>query len=237
MAHRREALLVAGGRHHDFGFIRFELLKRMAQNPAVHTTVSHDFSDVEALSSADFLVSYTCDVRPTAVEVQALRAFVSEGGRWLALHSTNAIAELNADGVAVATTGSSSFFELLGTKFIAHPTIREFDVCAPDDASHPVLGDIRTFRTRDEIYLVERMADIDVLLETTYVGPTTGVPEHWEDERPLPVLYVRQLGPGAVLYLTLGHASGEADAVERCSWEVPEFLEIVERAFEWVWSD
>jgi hypothetical protein len=25
-------------------------------------------------------------------------------------------------------------------------------------------------------------------------------------------------------------------AVERCSWEAPEFLEILERAFEWAWS-
>jgi uncharacterized protein len=246
MAHRIDALLVAGGRDHDFDFVRLELLKRMAENPAVHTTVSRDFSDIEALGSADFLVSYTCNIRPTETEQHALRRFVSEGGRWLALHATNAIADLNADGVAVATTGWSSFFDLLGTKFIAHPTIREFDVRAPEGVSDPLLGDIRSFRTNDEIYLVERTTDIDVLLETTYVGPTTGVPEHWDDERPQPVLYVRHLGRGSVLYLTLGHASGRrgmqpmADdfgAVERCSWEVPEFLEILERAFEWAWSD
>ncbi len=131
MARRINALLVAGGRNHDFDFVRLELLKQMAENPAVHTTVRGDFSDLDALSSADFLVSYTSNVRPTATEEQALRAFVSEGGRWLALHATNAIADLNVDGVATATTGWSSFFELLGTKFIAHPAIRQFDVRAP----------------------------------------------------------------------------------------------------------
>jgi type 1 glutamine amidotransferase len=238
MARRIGALLVAGGLHHDFDFVRRELLKRMAKNPAVHTTVSHDFSDLDALRSADFLVSYTCNVRPTATEEQALRSFVAEGGRWLALHATNAIADLNIDGLATATTGWSGFFELLGTKFIAHPDIRQFDVKAPEGVSHPLLGDIRNFRTNDEIYLVERTADIDVLLETTYVGPTTGIPAYWHDETPQPVLYIRRLGRGSIVYLTLGHASEQRDpgAVERCSWEVPEFLEILERAFEWAWS-
>jgi type 1 glutamine amidotransferase len=246
MARRINALLVAGGRNHDFDFVRRELLKRTVENPAVHTTVRSDFSDIDALTSADFLVSYTCDVRPTATEQQALRSFVAEGGRWLALHATNALADLNVDGVATATTGWSSFFELLGTKFIAHPAIRQFDVRAPQGVSHPLLADIRNFRTTDEIYLVERTADIDVLLETTYVGPTTGVPAHWDDETPQPVLYIRRLGRGSIVYLTLGHASERKDiqptvdddlgAVERCSWEVPEFSEILERAFEWAWS-
>ncbi len=247
MPRRVNALLVAGGRNHDFDFVRLELLKRTAENPAVHTTVSRDFSDIDALSSADFLVSYTCNVRPTATEEQALRSFVSEGGRWLALHATNAIADLNADGLATATTGWSSFFELLGTKFIAHPAIRQFDVRAPEGVSHPLLADIRNFRTNDEIYLVERTTDIDVLLETTYVGPTTGVPAHWDDETPQPVLYIRRLGRGSIVYLTLGHASGRGEigpivdddfgVVERCSWEVPEFLAILERALEWAWSN
>jgi type 1 glutamine amidotransferase len=233
MARRMNALLVAGGTDHDFDFVRLELLDRMAENPAVHTTVCQDFSDVDALSSADFLVSYTCNVRPTVTEEDALRRFVSEGGRWLALHATNAIADVNADGVAAATTGCSTFFELLGTKFIAHPTIRQFDVRASDGVSHPLLGDIRNFRTNDEIYLVERTADIDVLLETTYMGPTTGAPARWDDDTPQPVLYIRRLGRGSIVYLTLGHASHAGD---RCSWESPEYLEILKRAFEWAWS-
>jgi type 1 glutamine amidotransferase len=218
----------------------------MAENPAVHTTVSRDFSDIEALSSADFLVSFTCNIRPTVTQEQALRGFVSEGGRWLALHATNAIVDLDTDGIAIATSGWSSFFELLGTKFIAHSAIREFEVRTPEGVAHPLLEDIRNFRTNDEIYLVERTTDIDVLLETTYVGPTTGVPAHWDDETPQPVLYVRRLGRGSIVYFTLGHAAGRRDmrpmvddfgAVERCSWEIPEFLEILERAFEWAWSD
>ena len=236
------ALLVAGGQHHDFDFVRRRLLERMAENPAVGTTVRNDFSDIEALTVADLLVSYTCNVRPTVAQELALRRFVSQGGRWLALHATNAMLGARADGAEVATSGWSRFFDLLGTKFITHSAICEFDVRAAEGAAHSVLGDIRKFRTRDEIYLVERTAPIDVLLETTYAGPTTGVPGHWDDERPQPVLYLRHLGRGSVLYLTLGHASVRGDeqttmedpaAVERCSWDVPEFAEILHRAFEW----
>jgi len=236
------ALLIAGGEHHDFDFVRHELLDRIADNPAVRVTVGGDYSHIDALSTADVLVSYTCNVRPNEVETAALRQFVSGGGRWLALHATNAIADVDADGVAVATTDCSEFFELLGTRFITHPTIRDFEVRAPDDVAHPLLGDCRRFRTTDEIYLVERTADIDVLLETTYVGPTTGVPAVWDDDRPQPVLYTRRLGRGSIVYLALGHVScastvpGEIAAIERCSWEVPEFLQILGRAFDWAWS-
>jgi hypothetical protein len=231
-----KALLVVGGSHHDFDFLRLELLERMTENPAVGTTLRTDFSDLDALSSADFLVSYTCGVRPTATEEEALRTFVSDGGRWLALHSTNAIVDVTDDGLSAATTGCSRFFDVLGTKFITHPEIREFDVRVPDGAIHPLLGEIRRFRTRDEIYLLERTAEIQVLLETSYVGPTTGLPAHWDDDAPQPVLYLRRLGRGSIVYFTLGHASN-VGTVERCSWEVPEFVQILGRAFDWLWSD
>ncbi len=227
------ALLVAGGQHHDFDFIREQLLARLAQNQLVHVSVSDDFAGVEALTSADVLVSYTCNVRPTVEQQNAVRTFVSGGGRWLALHATNAMLDVSSDGVAVATSGWSGFFGLLGTKFITHSAIREFDVSAPEGARHSFIEDVRGFRTRDEIYLVERTGSIEVLLETTYVGPTTGVPAHWDDARPQPVLYVRRLGSGSVVYLTLGHASVGGE--ERCSWDVPEFSEILRRAFEWAW--
>ena len=36
---------------------------------------------------------------------------------------------------------------------------------------------------------------------------------------------------GAIVYLTLGHAS--VGTIERCSWDTPEFLEILHRGFEW----
>ena len=51
--------------------------------------MAQDFADVEAITESDFLVTYTCDLRPSVEQQQAIRAWVEHGGRWLALHGTN----------------------------------------------------------------------------------------------------------------------------------------------------
>lgn len=60
--------------------------------------VFEDYANLEAIAKADFLVSYTCDVTPGLAQQEALRAFVERGGRWYALHGTNAILRFLADG-------------------------------------------------------------------------------------------------------------------------------------------
>ena len=69
---RVDAVLVAGGRYHDIDFARAELLKLLAEHPHVRTTVAPDFSDRDAIAAADFLVTYTCDVRPSEAEQSVL---------------------------------------------------------------------------------------------------------------------------------------------------------------------
>ena len=68
---RIDAYLVCGGWWHDFDFVRFELLKLLAEDDHVRVKVAQDFADIEAIAATDFLVSYTCDVRPTEAEAQA----------------------------------------------------------------------------------------------------------------------------------------------------------------------
>jgi type 1 glutamine amidotransferase len=55
-------------------------------------------------------------------------------------------------------------------------------------------------------------------------------------------MYLRPLGSGAVLYNTLGHCRGHYDMVpqkdyypdvDRCSWELPVFYEILRRSLRW----
>ena len=54
--------------------------------------------------------------------------------------------------------------------------------------------------------------------------------------------YLRPLGDGAVLYNTLGHCRGHHDmvplrdwwpTVDRCSWELPQYRELLRRAVRW----
>ena len=89
MERRIDAYLVCGGKYHDFDFARLELLQLLAADDHVRVQVAQHFGDVAAITASDFLVTYTCDLRPSADEQEAIRAWVEGGGRWLALHGTN----------------------------------------------------------------------------------------------------------------------------------------------------
>src|ERR1700685_818692 len=76
---RPGAVLVCGGGGGRVAYAREQ----------VRTQVFSDYGCVTALERADLLVTYTCDVRPSPAEQDALAGFVDRGGRWLALHGTH----------------------------------------------------------------------------------------------------------------------------------------------------
>src|SRR5450755_4988083 len=90
-APRINSYLVCGGKYHDMDFARLELLKLLQEHEQIRVRVGEDFSNSAAIESADFIVTYTCDVLPSAAEQAALEAFLTGGGRWLALHGTNSL--------------------------------------------------------------------------------------------------------------------------------------------------
>ena len=240
---RVQAYLVAGGRYHDIDFARGELLKLLAEHPHVRTVVAPDFADVDGIAAADFLVTYTCDVRPTEAEQAALQAYVEGGGRWLALHGTNSALDFTKEGVA-APRVIETLAWTLGTQFIAHPPIQPYRVesVAPH---HPLVSGIEPFETDDELYLsrVHEEKALEPLLVTHYSGLADGfVESDWSDAGEHLVSYLRPLGEGAVLYNTLGHCRGHWDmqpvmdyypAVERCSWDLPVYYELLRRGLRW----
>lgn len=59
MSQKRDIYLVAGGRFHDIGFARLELLKLLAKRDESYVQIGSDFSDVEQILASDFLVTYT----------------------------------------------------------------------------------------------------------------------------------------------------------------------------------
>ena len=61
--------------------------------------MSHCTIDAQAIAEADFLISYTCDVAGTPEQQKALADYVANGGRWFALHGTNSVLEMLADGI------------------------------------------------------------------------------------------------------------------------------------------
>jgi len=243
MAQRIEAMLVAGGRYHDIDFARVELLKLLAEHPRVRVQVDSDYANHEALSDCRFLVTYTCDLRPSEAQQQALHDFVAGGGRWLALHGTNSVLDFTPDGVEAPRNIPTLAFTL-GSQFVAHPPIQPYKVeaVAPD---HPLVSGIDAFETDDELYLNEyhEKEKLVPLLETHYAGKAAGFKEaDWDDADRHLVMYLRPLGEGAVLYNTLGHCRGHYDMkpvmdyypqIERCSWEHPEYYELLRRSLRW----
>jgi uncharacterized protein len=241
-ASRKDGCFVAGGMSHDFDFARLEILARLAVWPHVRMRVNAHFEDTKALENAAFLVSYTCNVAPSAAAEAALERFLDRGGRWLALHATNSILAWTEAGVA-SVHRNPAFFRMLGSEFKAHPLIGPYrvEVQAPD---HPLVRGLGSFEIEDELYLSSFHAPVEVLLTARYSGDAPGFTESdWRQDDPVrPVMYLRRYGKGEVLYLTPGHARGHYDAphrtpfypkIERGAWTSPAFLTLLSRALAW----
>jgi hypothetical protein len=245
---RIDVTLVAGGKYHDIDFARLELLTLLAEHEEFRVRVQPDFEDHEAITAGSILVSYTCDVRPSLDAQQAIRTWVEGGGRWVALHGTNAALTLGGPNGVEAPRCQPVWSDTLGSQFVAHPPIQPYAVQV-SDPDHWLVAGIERFDTNDELYLSEH-ADVDALiplLHTTWSGEATGFAEaDWSAEaagtdRHL-VMYERPLGDGAVLYNTLGHCRGHYDMVpvldyypviERGSWEQPAYYELLRRSLRW----
>ncbi|WP_137787327.1 ThuA domain-containing protein [Sphingomonas sp. 3P27F8] len=238
---RIDCVLIAGGKYHDIDFARLELLKLLAEDERVRTRVFEDFECVEAIAACDLLVSYTCDVTPSLQAQEAIRAFVAGGGRYYALHGTNSILRFLENGLVDTPDWAPHFMETLGSAFASHPPIEPFRIEIAD-ATHPVSAGIEPFETTDELYLSRPRADLHVLLDTEFGGETPGfVDSTWARARH-PVVYLRPLGDGAVLYNALGHCRGHYDlqplsdwwpTVDRCSWELDVYYELLRRGLDW----
>lgn len=242
---RVDAVLVCGGRWHDFDYARYELLGLLGAREQVRTQVFGDYACGPALSRADLLISYTCDVRPSVVEAGALASFVARGGRWLALHGTHSAIDPPAVSGGVYRTPRvlGRFAEVLGGQFLAHPPIAPYTVHVTSP-SHPLVAGVPPFEVRDELYVCELHPPLEVLLHARFTGECRGFEEgHVTDDEPRPVLYLKRTGQGTVCYFTLGHCRGRFDVQDLGvddlgkrdfgSWPVPEFRTVLERCLDW----
>ena len=233
--------LIAAGKYHDIDFARLELLKLLAEAPELRTTVANNFGDTARLADCALLITYTCDLLPSTSEVAALKDFLERGGRWLALHGTNSILRFDEAGKVTTPDEAPALMALLGTRFTGHPPIAPFKVCM--SRTHELTVGLRNFSTVDELYLCDVTADINVLMHSAFEGGEC--PDFARQDFPpqdVPILYLRSLGKGAVLYCTLGHCRGHYDLrplsnywphPQRCSWDYPIFREILRRGIHW----
>jgi type 1 glutamine amidotransferase len=239
-----EAALIASGPFHDIAYVRQQLLGLLGDEFRIRTRVFEDYTQIEAITAADVIVSYTCDVVADDAQSAALRGWLERGGRWFALHATNATLAW-VDGKVVSPDRSPAFMELLGSSFAAHPPLGLYrvEVADPD---HPLVQGLESFEVRDEQYLGPVRAPIHVLLDSHFAGETPRFQvSQWPAARH-PVLYVRELGRGAVLYFTMGHSfpppmevdggvdGGTVSEGDHCSWNEPIFRELLRRGVGWL---
>jgi type 1 glutamine amidotransferase len=246
--------LVCGGRWHDMDYARLELLKLLGEDPCIRMQVAGDYRDGEAIESADFLMTYTCDLIPEEAQQDSIERFLSAGGRWIALHGTNSILKYLKGRGWEAPRTAPRFMAMLGSQFIAHPPIEPYRVHISDPA-HPLVAGLDSFEVDDELYLAEYHGESHALLHTHYRGAAPGfVARFWPGgageeggvdaratDRQL-VLYLHAHGGGEVLYCTLGHCRGRYDmrpliaeypSIERGSWKLPVYHELLRRAIRW----
>lgn len=239
---RKVGYLVVGGEGHDMDYVRLELLRMLSEYEHLRIVVAANYDDVASIEEAEFLISYTSNVAPSPAAEKALHAFVSGGNRWLALHASNALYKFTPEGVGPRQE-ASLFMSTLGSQFMAHPPIAPFRVDV-DDADHPLVRGIASFEAKDELYLSRVTGKPHVILSTRFAGEAPGfIDREWPNDEARPVLYLHKVGKGEVLFFALGHARGHYDAphrtpyyptVERGSWDVPEFREILRRSLGWV---
>ncbi|MGI9624750.1 MAG: ThuA domain-containing protein [Acidimicrobiales bacterium] len=242
---RIDAYLVAGGRFHDIDYARLQLLNLLAEHPHVRVKVGSDYEDTDSIAASSFLVSYTCDIRPSESAQHAIRSWVGDGGRWLALHGTNSALDYEPGKPVGAPRCFPDWAELLGSQFISHPPIAPFPVQV-SDPDHWLVKDIEPFETDDELYLCDYHGreDLHPLLQTEWQGETPGFEDSdWTECDPIHlVMYTKNHGHGAILYNNLGHCRGHWDmtdaiayypVIERCSWEIPQYHELLRRGLRW----
>ena len=242
---RIDVTLVAGGKYHDIDFARRELLTLLGEHEEFRVRVQPDYEDTAGIEKSSILVSYTCDVRPSEKAQTEIRSWVENGGRWVALHGTNAALTLGGPNGVDAPRCFPSWADTLGSQFVAHPPIQPYTVQV-SDPNHWLVAGIESFDTDDELDLSE-YADRDALhglLHTTWQGDAKGFVEaDWTNCDPTHlVMYLRDLGQGSILYNTLGHCRGHYDMapvldyyprIERCSWEKPAYYELLRRSLRW----
>jgi len=236
-----DVYVVCNAKYHDTNFARLELLKLLAEHEDVWVRVAESFADIEAISASTLLVTYTCDLCPTEEEQAGLQRFLESGGRWFALHGTNAIVNF-VDGKANTPDVAPNLMQTLGSRFVAHPAIEKFMVHVTD-IKHPITADLEDFEIEDEPYYCEFFGEHEVLLEASYQSPSSGyVRSDFGTERDSqPQMYLHPVGEGQVLYLTLGHCSGKYDMqplmavapVNRCAWNYPVFYDLLQRGIRW----
>ena len=120
--------------------------------------VAQDFRDIEAITAADTLVSYTCDVRPSDAprRLRSRPGWKAAGAGWPSTARTRFLDPPSDESGGLWSTPrhNPAFFEVLGSQFLSHPAIEPYPVTvSPGAEGDPLVQGLEPFAAHDELYL------------------------------------------------------------------------------------
>ncbi len=246
---------------HDHDYSRLRLLQFLQEKEAP-ASVGNDFTDLAKwLTRCQLLITYVAGPYPDDEQDQALRGWLRDGGRWLALHGTSGGRAVRVDGQRQRRMVKGSFHETLGGFFINHPPVRRFNVDVAAGGNPLTRGLPESFEVVDEPYMIELQdpASSEVLL-TAELGPDMSPPGFgflydedtalMADGKTRVLGYTREVGKGGVTYIALGHchtpasnsqpfvdrsvnAEGRTPLLLRSTWEAEPFETLMRNAIDW----
>lgn len=249
----------AGGHDHDYA--RLCLLQILADCD-VPCSVANDYRDLDTwLPISRLMVTYTAGPYLDERQSGMVDAWMSAGGRWLALHGTSGGKAARIEGSDRRRMVRTSHHKVLGGFFINHPPVRRFRVDVADP-QHPIARGLpAAFEVIDEPYMVQVLAPADTrILLTAELGPDTSHPmfafTYDKDTALLPdgrtrvIAYERPVGEGGVCYVALGHCHSPATNLQPCvdasvdpqgkapprmrhTWETDAFQRLLRNAIVW----
>ena len=163
-------------------------------------------------AEADVFLLYTAGGQFATAQQEALAAAVHGGKGYVGIHGAN-IMGWQGDAIDPA---DRPLFDLLGNRYLSHgPGHHEGRHLIEIVGDHPITAGLEDFELFDEYYEFE-LADDDIQVLAQ---------RHRADGVVIPVMYVREVGQGRVVYLALGH--------DMRSWGEPAVRELVRRALRW----
>jgi type 1 glutamine amidotransferase len=238
---------------HDHDYARLRLLGLLAERD-VPASVGNDFADVEKwLPVSRLLITYVAGPYPDAAQCRAIQRWLEAGGHWLGLHGTSGGRAERVAGFRQRRTVRTEHHALLGSYFLTHPPLCEFQV---DVVEHSLTRGVGpSFVVEDEPYFIELLdpASTRILLTAEYgpdaVSPSIGTlyPKDTSlraDNKTRVLGYTRRVGDGGVTYFALGHCHSPASRIGRaaddtmpatlhCAWETDAFTTLLRNAIGW----
>ena len=214
----KRILMILGGIYHDFeGFARAvsPLLKARGHN----VTPTYDLDLLTHLDQGDYdlVLSYASlskhregkgDTTPETLspaQTEALTTWVRAGHGLLGVHSATVSGQPNA-----------AMRELFGARFESHPKEYSFAVY-PMARPHPITHDIEAFCVKDEFYLQDAIAGLDVHM----VAVDRGVAH--------PMVWTKTEGQGRVACVGMGHSA--------LVWDLPQYRQLLLQAVDWLTAE